>query len=246
MVSLRDMQRAFAAALRDPAASCAVMPPENLAVYRNNGNITFREALEQTFPVVRRRVGDDYFRQLSALYRERFPSRSGDLHWVGRDFAGFLGDYLAGGEYQWLADLARIEWARAESSVTPELSALGVDALAGYSSDALEHMVFGLQPSLRLVTSAYPVYTVWLTNQSDNAPPVDQSTGAERGMIRARHDSIEVRKLDLPAFSFVSALTSSAILGDAMTTASLDARALTGLLGFLFSEGLVCSLTLRA
>jgi len=69
MDSLREMQRAFAAALRDPAVSCAVLPPANLAVYRNNGHITFREALEQTFPVVRRRVGDDYFRQLGAHYR---------------------------------------------------------------------------------------------------------------------------------------------------------------------------------
>jgi hypothetical protein len=246
MASLRDMQRSFAAALRDPAVDCAVLPPANLAVYRNHGNITFREALEQTFPVVRQRVGDDYFRQLSAHYRQRFPSRSGDLHWVGRDFAGFLDDYLAGGEYQWLADLARIEWARAESSITAEVSSLGVDALAGYPPEALERMVFGLQPSLRLVASAYPVYSVWLSNQAENAPPVDQSIGSEQGMIRARHDLIEVRKLDSFAFSFVSALDSGATLVDVMTTASLEARTLTGLLGFLFSEGLVCSLTLRA
>ena len=109
MASLRETQRAFAAALRDPAVTCAVLPPANLGVYRNSGSITFREALGLTFPVLRRRVGDDYFRQLSVHYRERFPSRSGDLHWAGRDFAVFLDDYLAGSEYQWLADLARIE-----------------------------------------------------------------------------------------------------------------------------------------
>ena len=88
MASLRELQRSFAAALRDPAAACAVLPPANLAVYRNNAHSTFRAALELTYPVVRRRVGDDYFRQLCAHYRERFPSRSGDLHWAGRDFAG--------------------------------------------------------------------------------------------------------------------------------------------------------------
>ena len=246
MASLREMQRSFAAALRDPAVECAVLPPANLAVYRNNGSITFREALEQTFPVVHRRVGDDYFRQLSVHYRQRFPSRSGDLHWTGRDFAGFLDDYLAGGEYHWLADLARIEWARAECSITPELTSLGVDSLSGYPSEALERLVFGLQPSLQLLASAYPVYTVWLTNQVQNAPPVDQSHGSEKGMIRIRHDSIEVRKLDPAAFSFISALASGSTLGDAMTSASLDARALTTILAFLFGEGIVSSLTLSS
>src|SRR6478736_5531439 len=108
------MQRAFATALRDPSAQCAVLPAENLSVYRNNGSISFREAVESTFPVTRRRVGDDYFRQLSVQYRARFPSRSGDLHWIGRDFPAFLLEQLHGGDYAWLADLARLEWERTQ------------------------------------------------------------------------------------------------------------------------------------
>jgi len=246
VASLREIQRSFAAALRDPAVTCAVLPPANLGAYRKNGAITFREALGQTFPVLRRRVGDDYFRQLSTHYRERFPSRSGDLHWAGRDFAAFLDDYLAGSEYQWLADLARVEWACAESSVAAERVSLGVDSLAGYSSVALERLAFGLQPSLRTLSSSFPVFSVWLTNQVDNAPPVDQSQGSEQGMIRIRHDSVEVRKLDRAAFSFICALAQGATLGEAMTAAALDARALTNVLAFLFAEGLVCSLTLKS
>ena len=58
MASLLELQRAFAAALRDPRAICAVSPPANLAIYRNNAEYAFRHALEVAFPVVRRRVGD--------------------------------------------------------------------------------------------------------------------------------------------------------------------------------------------
>jgi hypothetical protein len=32
MASLRELQRTFAAALRDPAVACAVMPQANLAI----------------------------------------------------------------------------------------------------------------------------------------------------------------------------------------------------------------------
>ena len=99
MASLRELQASFAGALRDPARTCAVLPPANLAVYRNNASFTFRETLSRTFPVVHRRVGDDYFRQLAVAYRERHPSRSGDLHDFGREFAEFLGEHLESGEY---------------------------------------------------------------------------------------------------------------------------------------------------
>jgi hypothetical protein len=245
MASLRDLQRSFAAALHDPGVACAVVPAENLAVYRNNASITFREALALTFPVVRRRVGDDYFAQLCAHYRQRFPSRSGDLHWAGRDFAAFLEKHLAGSDYAWLADLARLEWSRAECLVAREAPALGVDALANFSADVLERLVFTLQPGLRLHAFSFPVFTVWITNQVDNAPPVDQSIGSEQGMIRMRHESAEVRRLDPDRYSFLSTLAAGAPLGDAVSTAGMDAPALTNALAFLFNEALVSSMSLR-
>ena len=242
MASLRELQRSFAAALRDPGVACAVTPQSHLSVYRNNAGATFRTALEYTFPVVRRRVGDDYFRQLGVFYRERFPSRSGDLHWVGRDFAAFLDQHLAGGDYAWLADLARLEWSRAECLVASEAPALRLDALAQVPADALERLTFSLQPALKLHSSAFPVFTVWALNQSENAPPVDQSLGNEQGIVRPRDDSAEVRKLDPALFSFLSALATGATLSDAMTTAALDDVALRDALQFIFVEGLVISL----
>lgn len=244
MASLRELQRSFAASLRDADVACAVVPPANLAVYRNNAGSTFRHALECTFPVVRRRVGDDYFRQLCAKYRERFPSRSGDLHWTGRDFPAFLAEYL-GDEYTWLADLARLEWARNECLVAVELPAISAEVLADFSGDDLEHLVFALQPSLRLVTSPYPVFSVWRLNQVENAPPVDQSLGSESGMIHIRRDYAEVRQVDPWLFSYLSALADGSSLGEAMTHV-VDEGALTQALAFVFNEGLVCSVSLPA
>jgi hypothetical protein len=242
MASLRELQRSFAAALRDPDVACAVLPPANLAVYRNNASITFRETLERTFPVVRRRVGDDYFRQLAAHYRQAFPSRQGDLHWVGRDFATFLHEHLAGTDYAWLADLAQLEWLRTETAVAEELPPLGAEALTSIAPDDLEHLVLGLQPSLRFHSSAFPVFSVWRANQSDIAPPVDQSIGPECGMTLQRLGHPEIQQLSGAVFSFVSSLHSGRTLGSAMSAAGLDEHALTQALAMLFAEGLVASL----
>ena len=242
MASLREMQGAFAAALRDPAAACAVRPAANLSIYRNNAAISFRTALEGSFPVVRRRVGDDYFRQLSAHYRARFPSRSGDLHWIGRDFPAFLLEHLHGSDYAWLADLARLEWSREQASITRVEPHLAADALGRFAPEQLEHLVFSLQPSLSLVASDFPVFTVWTVNQTANAPPVDQSLSGECGMVRARIDSLEVRAMEPRLFSYLSALAAGAPLADAITTAGLDQAGLVNALGFVFTEGLVCGL----
>jgi hypothetical protein len=246
MASLRELQRSFAAAVRDPALACTVSPPENLSVYRNNAASAFRAALQQTFPVIRRRVGDDYFRQLAAHYRGRYPSRSGDLHWAGRDFAVFLDDYLAGSDYAWLADLARLEWSCHECSVAAELPRTGAEQLGSFDATDLEHVVFGFQPALRLHASSYPVFSIWKVNQVENAPPVDQSLGPECGMIRIRGEMPEVLALERRLFSFLSALHGGASLGEAMSHAGLDENALAHALAFLFSAGLVTSVSLRA
>lgn len=247
MASLRELQHAFAAALRGSpekppgdAGAPPVWPAANLGVYRNNADWQFRNALALSFPVLRRRVGDDYFRQLAVLYRRRFPSRSGDLHWVGRDFAGFLAAHLADGDYAWLADLARLEWAREEASVAAVLQASGAEALARFAPGELENLEFELQPSLRLGVSAFPVVSVWEANQAENAPPVDQSAGSEAYMVLSRDDSVEITRLNPSLFSYLSALAARAALGEAVAAAKLDEAGLLEALRFTFAESLVC------
>jgi len=246
VASLRELQRSFAAALRDPAIACPVRPAANLAIYRNNSVHTFRTTLAASFPVLRKRVGDDYFHQLAHHYRERFPSRSGDLHFVGRDFGVFLAEHLRDSAYAWLADLARLEWSREEALVSRELPELRAEVLAGFVPEQLENLVFSLQPSLRLCSSSYPVFSVWLANQAENAPPVDQSLGAEAGMIRLRAQSLEVTRLAPRLHSYLYALAGGATLGEAIEHSALDEVSLRSSLAFVFSEGLVSAVTLKA
>ena len=245
MASLRELQVSFAAALRDESAPCAVLPRENLSIYRNNAAIGFRTALSLSFPVLRRRVGEDYFRQLATQYRQHRPSRSGDLHWVGQGFATFLAEHLQGSEYAWLADLARLEWAREQAAIAVTHASISVDALARFAPEQLEHLVFSLQPSLRLQASDFPIFTIWAANQMENAPPTDQSLTGECGLVRARVDGVEIRPLEPGVFSYLSALAAGAPLGEAVSTAGLDQTALVHALGFVFQEALVCAVTLK-
>lgn len=242
MASLRELQGSFAAALRDPHATCAVRPASRLDIYRNNTRENFRAGLEATFPVLRRRVGDEYFLQLAHHYRERFPSRHGDLHWVGASFPDFLSTHLDG-DYAWLADLAKLEWARQDAAVQSVRAAIGPDALAAFAPEELEHLRFSLQPSLRLLRSPYPVFSVWLRNQHEDAPPVDQSLGDECGMTRARDDGVEVARLEPDTFSYLCSLTEGRTLGEALGSSGVEGPRLTQILGFAFAQGLVTAVS---
>ncbi len=59
-------------------------------IYKNNVYAHLIEALEASFPVVKRLVGDDFFRFAARSYIPRHPSRSGALLDFGGSFVEFL------------------------------------------------------------------------------------------------------------------------------------------------------------
>jgi hypothetical protein len=247
---LRALQREFARALQSQAgaapaprtfrATRAPAAASRLDVYRNNARQFFRTALELTYPVVRRRVGDEYFRVLADEYRAVHPSRSGDLHWVGAAFPAWLAGRLSGTEYAWLADLARLEWLCEESMASRSEPALPLQRLASVPADQIETLQLRLQPTLRSMSSHYPVCSVWQANQGDEeAPPVDLATGPEHCAIACLDERVTVYRLEAAHAGLLAALAGGAALGSAVELAGVDAAALAALLGWAFGEQLV-------
>lgn len=250
MPSLRETQRAFAAALRAGRAPAAallmdgrVSAEQALRFYRHNGAAIFAGALERSFPVVRRRVGAACFAQLARHYRRLHPSRSGDLHWVGRDFPAFLARRLRATPYVWLADLARLEWACEEALVAGELPPRDVRVLEGVAPEGLAAARIELQASTRCVASDFPLLTVWRFNQSDGAEPVDLAAGGECIVLRGGGAGLRLYGRERDEHDFVSALQSGAQLGAAVQSSGLPAAKLAQTLGWLFSAGFVTAVT---
>jgi len=255
--TLADLQTRFGAALRSTGADadaaigalaeCIVddglAPASRVQVYRNNSRAMFEAALERTYPVLRRRVGEDYFRGLAREYRAEHPSRNGDLHWIGRAFASWLEPRLAGSEYEWLVDLARLEWACEEVLVSPHHPALDASQLAQVAPDTLADVGLELQPCLRVVRSEYPVWSVWRENQAgEPGNPVDLSQGAQHIVVTCGDEGLVLHSSPADQFDFVAALAEGAPLGEALEASGLDVDRLPGVLAWLFSDGLVVAL----
>ena len=256
MLMLRDLQRAFVqGALSDsaPASICAqiigdgIAPERRLAIYRNNAVEGFLKTLQATFPTIVRLSGEDWFRQIGRQYMHRYPSRSGNLHYVGEHFATFLDVELAGSSYEYFADVARFEWAYQEVLVaadhpTFDLKALGVVPPEDYG--ALE---FSTHPAMRLVQSRFPVLAIWRANQPDatSEERITLDQGSSSVLLIRRADHVELRELPSAEFALLAALMRGESLEQAAECAlEIDPRvALDAALGRIVSLGTLVDFT---
>jgi len=256
--SLRELQSGFARALRESASAVAddpgaafasaiagdALPGEaRLAIYRNNSRAMFAEALQRTYPVVRRRVGAEFFQRLAREYRAAHPSRRGDLHWVGAAFAAWLEERMAGTEFAWLADLAHLEWACEEALLAADADALPLQALAGVPAEQLGATALQIVPSLRCVSSAVPVWSVWQENQPGRAGrPIDLSLGAEYVIVHCDRGTLVLHSIPDRNFRFVRHVAAGATLAAALEGSAHDLEGLQRVLSWLFNERLVAEL----
>jgi len=252
---LKTLQAAFGRSVRSAHANGTDLQPlagsddatlfgAGIDVYRNNAWQFFLTALERTYPVTQRRVGADFFRQLARDYRVQHPSQHGDLHWIGAAFPAWLAARMAGTDYEWLADLARLEWACETSVAAAQHDPVGLESLGRFDPDVLPGLALVLQPSLQLVASPFPIWSVWQANQHDvAAAPVDLAAGAEHCAVACIADRVVVYRLEAADHRLLQHLCAGMSLGDATEAAASDAETLGGLLGRLlgwaFGEGLV-------
>ena len=253
---LRDIQARFAAALhaRDhDAPACnefseaiaddGIPALARLRVYRNNTRLIFVEALRRTFAVVRRRVGDEFFERLAHEYRDAHPSRHGDLHWVGECFPEWLASRLSDTGYEWLVDLARLEWACEQAMVSAHAAPVALADLSRIPPERLADTALSIHPSARFVSSACPIWSVWQENQPEGAGrSIDLARGAEHVIVAAPKDGLVLLSVPAEEFGFAAALAEGKTLGDALDRAAMPVERLPQALGQLFEAGLVVGL----
>lgn len=150
----------------------------------------------------------------------------------------------AGPDYRWLGDLARLEWACEEALVSEWRPPVGPDVLAGVAPDDLDRVRVALQPSLRLVASPHPVWSVWRANQPESAgAPVDPALGAEWVVVAQDPDGIVLHSVSPERHRLAAALAAGETLDGSLDASGLGAAEFGPALGWLFDAGLVTGIT---
>jgi len=214
--TLRELQAGVRAALlgaEDGWVAAEVAPDglgsaARLQVYRNHVRTTLTAALQATFSVVARLVGDGFFAYAVAVFIERHPPAGPCLHEYGEAWPEFLAAFPPAGILPWLPDVARLEWAMNAAHHAEDLPPVDLDELRRLPPQSLGRLVLRLDPSLRLLDSPWPVDRIWAANQpgADPAAPVDLAAGGVRLEVRRRGDVVGFRRLDHASFALRRAL----------------------------------------
>ncbi len=160
-LALRDQQELFWRLITAPEGpSTAGLPVdalERVNVYAEAYFWRIHDALAEDFPKLRAAAGSERWHNLITDYVAERPSQSPSLTWMGARLAAFL---RARAEHE-LADLAELEWARAEVFLAADATPIGVDALRGIDPERFAVARFQLIPALRVLRLAARSVRVW-------------------------------------------------------------------------------------
>jgi hypothetical protein len=227
---LHEMQTAFASAMlgedddaEDTLLACIVSKDvgrnERLSVYRNNMHHNYREALRAVYPVVERLVGERFFDYAADRYMRLFPSVSGDIHGFGNHFPQFLSEFPPAAQLAYLPDVARLEWMMHEVFHASDHAPLELGRLQKMPQTQHAALKFVLHPACRLLSSPYPLHTIWKMNQPSSAEwegELDLGSGGVSLLIRRDSDFIvELVPLAPAEFAMLHALSRDKSLGEA-------------------------------
>jgi hypothetical protein len=213
-----EQSKDIAAALTDPAR---LVPyginneRDRFDVYRNNVAGSLKRALGETFPVVKRLVGDDFFSAMAGVYvRDNIPA-SPLLFEYGATFADFIDGFEPAGELPYLSDVARLERLWLDAYHAADAVPLKIDALAAIAEDELDDLTLTLHPAAFLFRSAYPVLSIWQAHQRADAPDLSAlSWQPERMLIVRPALDVALVRLDAAAYAFVAGLAAGQSLGN--------------------------------
>jgi hypothetical protein len=228
MPSLPELQREFVVGvLQAPSPDFLrhVVPGQfpadrHFQVYRNNVFENLTAALKAVYPVTGRLVGEGFFRYAAATYIALHPPHCGNLHDFGGEFAGFLANFPPARELVYLPDVARLEWAWHQSFHAADSAPLALTALATIPPEQYANLKFTLHPSVRLVSSPYPVLHIWQVNQEEYQGNQDVNLG-EGGarLLVIRRRQVEIEPLGEGDYALLSSFSAGATFAQAAEAA---------------------------
>jgi len=222
-----DMQDEFAEALLSAATpvplslkGAAVRRADRrFAVYRNNVAVSLVEAVGERFPVVKRLVGDEFFSAMAHAFVLREPPLSPLLIHYGETFPAFIEAFDAARPLPYLADVARLEYARGLAYHAADVEPLPRAAFAALPAGRIGSARVTLHPSVGIIASRFPVLSIWEVNQ-DRAVRAVSHWGAEAAVVARPFLEVEMRRLLPGCDEFLLGLQAGSTIAEAVERAT--------------------------
>ena len=212
MPALRELQAAFLRAMFGPdepelletIIGDGLRPAVRLQIYRHHVLTSLTDVLQTTFPVICRLVDERFFRYAADAYIRQHPPEAPCLFEYGAHFPAFLVTFPPCRHLEYLADVARLEWALNTALHTEIRVSLDPAELGGLAPHEVAQLTFQFAPSVTLLDSPWPIDQIWRVNQANAEVygPVNLDEGGVALEIRRWEDAVGFRRLDPAIYTF--------------------------------------------
>lgn len=191
-----------------------------ISVYQNNARETFRLALVASYPVIEALVGAECFAGLASRYLESHPSSEPDLQTFGEQFPEFLDGCYSRSPYRYLADVAQLELAIEQVLLEREEAPLDASRLADVPASELPDLRLDFSPACRLVTSDFPILSIWRMHTHSDSEPVSLDAGPGHVLVQRRSGDAVLCEILAVEFKLADRLSRGDSIGRAFETLS--------------------------
>ncbi|HEY9163237.1 MAG TPA: DNA-binding domain-containing protein [Magnetovibrio sp.] len=192
-----------------------------LNVYRNNTTLLLHDALATQFPVTAQLVGDEFFAHLAKAFLRIHPPQSPCLFEYGDGFADFIETFPGAQTLPYLADVARLEWARVCAVHATDTPMLIPAALSTVAAEDYGRLTFTPLPASSIITSPFPIHAIWALHLADADPQatIHLDAGFEAVLVTRPGIEVQTALLEPGEAFFMTQLFSGVSVTEAFTRA---------------------------
>ncbi|MCY4100248.1 MAG: DNA-binding domain-containing protein [Rhodobacteraceae bacterium] len=140
-------------------------------VYRNNVVASLIEGLEVSFPVIRKLVGDEFFKAMAGVYVRAYPPSSPLMMFYGKEMPEFLKTFPPVQHLAYLSDVAELENELRESYHSGDSEPIDPKFFEYLAPEEQLKTHLEFSPAVRLFYSKHPVASIWDANTGDRPSP---------------------------------------------------------------------------
>ncbi|MCE2597284.1 DNA-binding domain-containing protein [Motilimonas cestriensis] len=174
-ITLKQLQIEFGAALRYQASDIeqyvsggGFSAEQVIQLYRNNFVISCCAALQASFPVTHKLVGDEFFTSVTRQWVLAHPPQSGNIIDYGEGFASWLAALPQLASLPYVASIAQLEWLIEQTASAEIVSKVFPFAdLAAIPATLYPLLTFHLAPQFTLCGAAEAIYPLYQMAQQD-------------------------------------------------------------------------------
>jgi hypothetical protein len=240
IVEASGAQPALAERIVEPNARLSSR--ERVDIYTRQYPARMHDALAEDFPCLVHALGHSRFDALVPAYARAHPSEHHDLGQFGRRLVSYLRRRARTLPRADLADLAALEWARAQCFLAADAGPVGREALAALPPEAIPHARLLLIPGLAVLDASYDVLPLWKALDEGRRAPKPRAARPSHTVVWRKGYQVFHAPADKPeAKALRLAQAGEPLAAVMMPWSRLGTAAAFEALASWFSEGMVAA-----